>query len=228
MSPRPLAFAELRDQLGIDTRTLRALMRAGLPHRVLEGAPMFDADESARWLIDTGRAASTAQPVPTTGVSQIARTQAECAKHFEVNPRTVANWLKEPGFPGRPGAPGTRTAYFPLQEIEEWLGSRVGEHNQELAKLRLRRLDIAVQRAELELAAKTASLAPLAEMQAVVRGLTERTTPVLDNLVGDMLADAPSLPATSRKSLERIFSGRIREVKQVLVETLADTDDQAE
>lgn len=229
LSQRPLAFAEIRDRLSTDSRTLRRLMRAGLPHRRLEGAPMFDWSEVARWLIATGRAVATTPAGPSNGGSRVATTVAEVARHFRVAVRTVHFWLKEDGFPGKAGSPGRQDGHFPLEEIQAWLGTRGGEHNEEIAHLRLRRMTARTEREELKLAKTQASLAPRDEILAAIRNMNNQTAPLLDRLVDSLMKDAPpKLPAAARKKLRQLFASRISEAKQMLAETIAgDKDEQA-
>lgn len=190
---------------------------------------MFYAADVSRWLIDTGRAVPVAMAGSRNcGSSRIARTQAECAAHFRVSSRAVGYWLTTPGFPGRAGAPGTQTGYFPLEEIQQWLASRGTEHSGELAELRLQRLKARTAREALRLAKMQASLAPRGQLLDAARHLASKAAPVLDNLVDAMMRDAPKLPVADRKRLRSVLRGRIGETKRVLAEAAVGDGDESD
>lgn len=123
-----LTFTELRNLLGITQRQLSALVNEGMPHSVVKGKKQFDEDAVASWLekhprfeVEPDLPAVAPEPPET-----IYTTRQEVADHFGVSTRTIADWLKKEGFPGRSGGPGQQTGYFPARQIEEWLGTPKG------------------------------------------------------------------------------------------------------
>lgn len=219
-----LTSTALRTQLGITQPALTRLIHEGLPYVAKGRTKMFDARAVTKWLLDTGRATLEGQPDP----AKIARTRRECADYFGVSTRCVSKWLEDPTFPGRSGTRGMRDGHFPLPAIIDWMQARdaTGPRS-ELLKARIRRMDVQNAIAQHKLAERKSSLAPRDELVQAVRALMRQAVPILDQLMCDLLADAPAdLSAADRRSLRSVLRGRITEAKKILGEAVAgDGDD---
>lgn len=111
---------ELRKLLGVSASQLRTLIGRGLPwqpHHSDARRKQFDPRAVKQWLIEH-------EFVEPDAHEPILGTRVEASKYFGVAVRTVAEWLNDPTFPGRAGRPGRRDGYFPVWQIEAWLGDK--------------------------------------------------------------------------------------------------------
>ena len=58
-------------------------------------------------------------------------TRDDVASYFGVHVRTVASWLCDPTFPGRPSDRGDRNGCFPVETIRLWLDGRKNQHGEQ-------------------------------------------------------------------------------------------------
>lgn len=105
---------------GLTETKLRQLIKDGLPVAQSRPKRLFDFEAVASWLVENGKG----EPVdPEAGEEPddvVFDTIADLAQAMGVTARTIAVWQADPDFPGRPGARGTRTGYYPFRRIAEW------------------------------------------------------------------------------------------------------------
>lgn len=231
-----LTFTELREQLGITQRALSQMVRDGMPHTLDGRRKVFDERAVAQWLLDTGRAVLEEEDARP----KIARTRRECADHFSVHLRTVADWLEDPTFPGRSGTRGLRDGYFPLDEIAEWIADRdavraggprvdVSDHREALLVARTERETIRAQIDRLSLEKESGRLASLDAIAELVTRQIHTAKKLLDGLPDKAARELPpDLPAKVRSAIVRRWREGIYEVEQTLSEMLADEDESEE
>ena len=136
-------FDQLCTHLAVDACRLRELIDAGLPC----DSDTFDLVVVDEWLIDHGLADRVEE-------EQIARTYGELAIALGMNQTDIPNisrWAKEPSFPGRPGSPGRRDAYLPVEQIKAWRESmrrqsETGLHDPEMLRLYIQRERLRLER----------------------------------------------------------------------------------
>lgn len=145
-----LTKVELAGVFNIDVEAVEAWVAAGLP----SDGGRFDDSVVERWLLRTGRAGRGGG-----GIRELVfDTRAEVARFFDVDTRTVAEWLTDPEFPGQAGDPGKRNGVFPVKRIQEWKRRRdqtsqpnqhtvaADDHRQELARIKLEQAKINFQK----------------------------------------------------------------------------------
>lgn len=220
-----ITFTELREQLGISQPALSRLIRDGLPVHRDGRRKMFDADEVARWLVDNGRAtrkgAATVQPDDR----YIARTRKECAAHFGVHLRTVADWLEDETFPGRAGTRGRRDGYFPLEEIEQWLMRRDADraNGPEVANTRDELYQLKLERGRYEFEQYKRNLISIEAVKSEVAKLIAIAKKILESMPFNAAAALPAdLSPSVRDEIIRRWQAAVREVEQTLSETVAE------
>jgi len=216
----------LCSHLNVSHQQLAAWVRVGMP--VVDGpdGKEYDAEAVVAWLVETGRGQRDAPPAAHE--QPIARTRPDAANYFGVNLRTLANWLKEPGFPGKAGSPGPDPdGYFPLDEIAAWLEAREGETPAgDTGSYRSRR---EYARSERELIALERDRKRLIEAEPMER-FFERTinnaTAVLDQMPDRIEARLPTtLTAAVRRKIRKAAEQTVRETREALAELLeGDTD----
>ena len=127
-----LTTGRLCQILGCHQKRITELRAKGLPCRKVKHHFQYDAEEVAAWLLAHGHAIRDAVEEPpessaepwseeTDETGQILQTRAEVAQFFSVNSHTVAVWLEDPSFPGKPGPRGKREGRFPVIPIARWL-----------------------------------------------------------------------------------------------------------
>lgn len=228
-----LTFTELREALGISQPALTKLIQDGLPHSLEGRAKVFDDQAVAQWLVKTGRAVVEGQGE----VGKIARTRRECADHFGVHLRTVADWLEDPTFPGRSGTRGLRDGYFPLTEIADWMAKRDALRNggpqndgselrDQLLAARIRRETVRTARDELSLEEEQGRLTTIDAMLELVTRQINIAKTLLEALPDEAAKCLPeTIDAAVRAAVVRRWRERIYEAERVLSETVAgDTD----
>jgi hypothetical protein len=158
-----LTAPEIRGRLEISQRQLVRWMKAGLPYKGPQRRATFDGQAVAAWLVDQGhatRTASPAPPPPTAG--PVVRTAAEAAVALGVHRRTLAEWCKDPTFPGRSSSPGRRDGNFPLEMINAWrAGQATGSAEPGIDSPRTRLVSLRADQVELALARERGQMAPL-------------------------------------------------------------------
>ena len=229
-----LTFTQLREQLGLSQPALTKLIREGMPHEIDGRAKVFDDPTVAKWLVDNGHAIVEGQ----TEAPRIARTRRECADHFGVHIRTVADWLEDPTFPGRSGTRGLRDGMFPLEEIADWMAKRDACRNggpqndgselrDQLLAVRIRRGSVQARREELSLEKDEGRLTTIDAMLELVTRQINTTKTQLESLPD---AAAKVLPETIepavRSAVVRRWRDLIYEAERALSETLAGDTDQ--
>lgn len=226
-----VSHTELRDRLQVPETKLRAWIAAGLP-RVKEGRTWrYDPAAVAEWLVANGHAEKpNAAPVAAPASSPnslIAVTRDEAAHALGVSLRTIAEWCKDPSFPGRPGDPSKRNGYFPIAEIEAWRHAKDGTRAAEsLISPRERLLRIRGDREELKYHKDRARLVDADEIERLLRRIIATVKAGLEPL-GDELAEA--LTAEMREALGpeliRRVNRRLDDAYTVIAELLeGDTD----
>jgi phage terminase Nu1 subunit (DNA packaging protein) len=229
-----LSFTQLREQLQLSQPALTKLIRDGLPHQVDGRTKVFDSQAVAQWLVKTGRAVVEGQE----DASKIARTRRECADHFGVHLRTVADWLEDPTFPGKSGTRGLRDGYFPLEEIADWQAKRDAlraggpqtdgcELRDQLLAVRIRRENVRTERDELSLEEEQGRLTTIDAMMELVTRQINIAKTLLEALPDEAAKSMPeTIDASVRAAVVRRWRDRIYEAERVLSETIAgDTDD---
>lgn len=226
-----VSHIELRQRLDVPEKQLRAWIDEGLP-RVKEGrAWRYDPAAVVEWLVAKGyaeqRSEAAAAPPPAPSTSLIAVTRDECAQACQVSLRTVAEWLKDPTFPGRAGDPSKRNGFFPLAEIEAWRHAKDG--TREAANLispRERLLRIRGDRESLKYQKDLARLIDADEVERLLRRIIATVKSGLEPLA-DELTEA--LSAEMREALGEELQTRVNrrldEAFVVIAELLeGDTD----
>lgn len=225
-----ITFTQLREQLGITQRALSNLIRDGLPCLAEGRRKVFEEEDVARWLLANNRAVLKEEEA-TKESPRVARTRKECAEHFHVHLRTVADWLEEPGFPGRAGTRGRRDGHFPLDEIAAWIETRDALRNGgprlDTPGLRDEMLSIKIQRERHRLAEEEGRLARIEDMVELVERLTNTAKRLLESLPDEAAKDLPEdLPAHTKTAVIKRLRRRIFDIERVVSEAIAgDTDD---
>lgn len=231
-----LTFTQLREQLGLSQPALTKLIRDGLPYSLEGRTKVFDDQAVARWLVETKRAVVEGQE----DASKIARTRRECAEHFGVHLRTVADWLEDATFPGRSGNRGLRDGYFPLEEIAEWMATRGACRNggpqndgselrDQLLAVKIRRESLRTDRDELGLKEELGRLTSIESVVEVVTRQIHTAKTLLEALPDEAARSLPdSLDAQVRAAIIRRWRERVFEAERVLSEAAACDVDQDE
>lgn len=228
-----LTFTALRERLGISQPALTKLVHDGLPHALEGRTKVFDERAVARWLLETGRATVEGQEE----AGKIARTRRECADHFGVHVRTVAEWLEDPTFPGRSGTRGMRDGEFPLAEIADWMAKRDALRNggpqndgselrDQLLATRIERETVRTARDRLSLEEEQGRLTTIDAMVELVTRQIHIAKTLLEALPDEAAKCLPeTLAAAVRADVVRRWRERIYEAERVLSETIAGDED---
>lgn len=224
-----ITFTELREQLGISQRALSKFVADGLPHQVEGRRKLFDEDAVAQWLVDMNLATlDEDEPSPP-----VARTRKECAEHFGVHLRTVADWLEEESFPGRAGTRGRRDGYFPLDEIAEWIRQRdalrSGGPQIDLPDLRNELLAIRIERERRRNQEEEGSLAPIADMVELVQRLTNAAKRILESVPDEAAKELPAdMSDKVKAAIVKRWRRKIGQIERVISEAIAGDMDETE
>lgn len=230
-----LTFTQLREQLGLSQPALSKLIRDGLPHSIDGRAKVFDDQAVARWLIETRRAVVEGQE----DADKILRTRRECADHFGVHLRTVADWLEDPTVPGRSGTRGLRDGYFPLEEIAQWVAKREAlrgvaetagsELRDQLLHATIRQKLVRIERDELGLKEELGRLTSIESVVELVTRQIHTAKTLLEALPDEAARSLPeSLDPEVRAAVVRRWRERVFETERVLSETVAGDTDESE
>lgn len=226
-----ITFTELRKRLGITQHTLTGLVREGLPHQADGKRKLFDEEQVAEWLIENDRAIVEGNGHDSgNGASRVARTRKGCADHFQVNVRTVSDWMDDETFPARAATPGQRNGYYPLDEIREWIQKRDATRPfGPQVDLRDDLLAIRVERERRRNLQEAGELAPIEDMVELVQRLTNVAKRLLESLPDESAKDLPvSLPEETRAAIKRKWQQRIEEIERVISEAIAGDADEAD
>ncbi len=206
---------ELRDRLGVSQRELSKWIKAGLPHEAVGRGRRFDPHEVAAWLLATGRAAPVGQ-----AADPIALTRADAAEALGVSSRTIAEWLKDPSFPGRAGTPGRRDGFFPLASIETWRReNKEGDASaprpaDELAAVR-------AQKERLLFAQMQGQLIELAEVENFLSRQIATARTILDALPDQLVNLLPEeTDDDTRAKVTKAIERRLAEAYRAIAETI--------
>lgn len=222
--------AELQATLGITLAKLRELIKAGLPHKGRGKARVFEPAAVEQWLLATGRAEKAVAPSPA---GLVARTIVEAAQLLAVAPRNFANWIKEPGFPGKPGTTGKRDGYFPIAEIENWRAARFGsdgrsgstDDGERAVRREMLEIDRDRKLAELERDV-LGTLIDAEETTRFIAFVIATAKSVLQELPDRVLAGMPSkISAGLRKVIRKVVLSVVRETLEHLSQLIKGDDD---
>lgn len=106
---------EICHRLGIDETHLERLIAEGMPAHGEPPEEVFDEPEVATWLYRNGKA--------QIDRDEVSVTTAEAAERLGIHRRTLLDWCKKDGFPGRSG-------YYPIGAIRDWDAARTKKVNQ--------------------------------------------------------------------------------------------------
>lgn len=222
--------SELCQQLRVDAARLARWLDDGLPHKLIDGEAIFNPDQVAAWLIEQGNATRD-DDAPDTAGETIVRTIAEVANHFGVSTKAVANWLKDPHFPGQAGQRGRQNGRFPLEAIAAWREARDGTREDDVgSSARERKWNADAEIRELELAKLRGELIEVDVVVAEMEQAINNAKAVLSDLPDEILDELPEavrkkLGGSLRAKIER----RITQACQRLVDMVAsDEDDEPE
>ncbi len=187
-----IGVRKLADELGVDQKTVHAMISRGLPVDQRGRRKSFDRDAVAKW-IKRNCPRRDEQPDPV-----VLQTRSDVANYFNVHLRTVGQWLAMPGFPGRAGDPGKRNGHFPVDQIETWLilrDSSVAAQSVDDDHPRHVLAEIKAQREQLRLSREMGQFVDaellkreIVRAHAVAKSALE---PLVDMLLGVLPADTP-------------------------------------
>ena len=191
---------ELATDLETDRKTIREWVKAGLP--VAKKRPLtFDRETVIQWLLDN-------QKIAEVEVERILLTRDEVARELKVSTRTIANWLREPDFPGRAGDPGRRNGYYPVNQIKKWRANRGFDDCDELGlKIRreiLRRLQLQNQR-------QMAGLIDKESVESWTAEAIEIASQVLAEMKSQLLGQLDETPERYRQFANQLIDRAIQQ-----------------
>lgn len=218
-----LTAQQLCTRLGIAKKRLDRWLRQGLPCTKKGKQRKFDPAAVAEWIKEKGKSKAE-QAKPQADV--IATTREEAARALNVSVRTFADWMKETGFPGKPGSPGRQDGYFPLAEISEWRKARFGgdgrsgESGGKLAELRERKLQLEIDQLQIEFEKACGTILDAEDMA----GFLERHVGVAKTVL-EQLADKidTRLPAKLEPKTRAIIRAAVEETVTEAFNAVAET-----
>ena len=236
-----LTFTQLRERLGVSAPTLTGWVKRGLPFTLEKRSKRFDGGQVRDWLIDHGVAKEESRAPDQVGgespePEKIATTRGETAAHFGVSVRTIADWQRDEGFPGRPGSPGRQDGYYPLGKIETWLRDRealLGSLDSNApsaaggAGSRNAFWHVKAQRAQLELERELGTILDVEETAAFLERLVATARAMLESLPDKVVALLPpDVPDSVRSAVHQSVNQQLDAAYEILEElTRADADD---
>lgn len=220
-----LTADELRTKLDLTPRRLTRLLKRGLPCRGKGKKRRFDSHAVAGWLQSQGLARpAEGSPLP----DQVATTIAETARDLGVAPRTVAQWLTDPTFPGKAGGPGRRDGYFPLGKIREWQAMTHAAHGRaavtDAEMLAARRLKIQIDndRAQIALEKELGSIADgdevarfLQRQIATAKALLDETADKVDSRLPGKIP--PPVRLRIRQAIDEVIAETLNSLAELAV-----------
>lgn len=225
-----LTAHQLCRRLSIDKKRLQEWLDQGLPCELQGRRRMFDPAAVAAWLQQTGKAAPTsAQPA-----GAIVTTRAEAANLLGVNLRTLATWLTDPTFPGKPGSPGRQDGHFPIAEINAWRALRLGEDARpagrasEEASAKLRKTLIQCDREQFEFERELRTILDYEATARLIERVIATAQALREQLPDKIDSRLPAkLGPKTRKRIRRAVLEVLAEDAQVLSEMAAGDTDEA-
>jgi phage terminase Nu1 subunit (DNA packaging protein) len=219
---------ELKSQLGIDERTLRKLVREGLPFAKKGRVREYDLDACNAWLVAQGYAE---QP----HVETICQTYAELASELGMSGkdpiRVIAGWASMPGFPGRAGTQGRRDAHLPVDQIRDWLASRDNDLgsavDDEMRELQRQEKRLRLEISQRDLQEQLGRLADVDEVAAFNRKVVADTVSILEPLADEVVSLLPrKIPAETRSEVHRAVTTLIDNALESIARVVeGDTDE---
>lgn len=217
-----LTYTQLRKKLDISKPRLDRWLAEGLPHAGEGKKRQFDPTKVAEWMLASGKTKR-----PAGAPSQVATTRSEAAQLLNVSTRTLAEWLRDPTFPGKAGGPGRQDGYFPITEIEVWRNGKLGGDGRsggdagELAELRVRKLKIEIDQKQVEFERECGSILDAEELARfqerhinTAKTLLEQLPDKVETLLPAALT--PKLKARIRKVIEETVSETCNEIAQMM------------
>ncbi len=166
----------------------------------------------------------------------VATTRKEAAKLLGVSLRQFAEWMTEPGFPGRPGERGKKGGHFPIELIRAWHSGRFSPDGRgksiDSEEIQIRREMVSIDRdrklAELE----RDTLGTLIDADEVTNFITfviSNSKQLLQELPDRILARLPSkTPLKAQRLIRRVTTEVTREVLESLAQLIAGDADEKE
>lgn len=229
-----LTAPQLQKKLGITKRRLERWRKEGLPSRMKNRKRMFDPVVVAAWIEQNGKGRRETAGLPVfekgageCGSRTVATTRNEAAQALGVSLRTLAEWLNDPSFPGKPGSPGRQDGYFPLAEITAWRQTKFGGDGRskggdagQLAEKRARRLDLQNDLLQVEVEKSLGSILDAEEMA----GFLERHVGVAKTIL-EQLADKVDtrLPAKLDTKTRAVIRAAVDETVTEAFNAVAET-----
>lgn len=172
--------------------------------------------------------ASESPAAPQIAAGTVVNTRKEAAKLLGVSVRQFAEWMTDPGFPGRPGKAGERAGYFPIEQIRAWQAGRFGadgrskKFDDEEIKIRREMIGIDRDRKLAELERDTlGTLIDADEVTNFVTFVISNSKQILQELPDRILARLPSkTPRVIQKVIRRTASQVTREVLENLAQMI--------
>lgn len=230
-----LTAQQLLKKLGITKKRLDRWRREGLPS-VLEGRKrMFDPAAVAEWIQQSGKGKREHDETKGGAAPAIATTRDEAAHALGVSVRTLADWLTDPTFPGKPGSPGRQDGYFPLDQIAAWRQAKLGGDGRsrsdagEMNELRARKLKLEIDQLQVEYEKACGTILDAEEMAAFLERHVAVVKTVLEQLADKVETRLPaSVPAAVRKKIRKAVEDTVTETCNAIAEAkheAADADD---
>lgn len=210
-----LTAHELRKKLGLTQKRLSELLKKGLPCKGKGKTRKFDPHAVAGWLKQRGLSRQVAKPAHA---EQIVTTIAEAALLLEVAPRTLAGWLTDPTFPGKPGTPGRRDGHFPIASIRQW---HLATHGATARGNQTDEKTAAAKRLRAQIQCDSEQVALEKELGTI--GDTEAMAAFCRRVVANVKTQADELPDRANARLPAKVSAEIRAaVRKAIAQSVAD------
>lgn len=231
-----LTAPQLQKKLGITKKRLDRWRKEGLPSELQGRKRLFDPAAVAAWIEQSGKGKRESQDAGEAGAGTIATTRSEASQALGVSLRTLAEWLTDPTFPGKPGSPGRQDGYFPLAEITAWRQAKLGGDGRsksdagELAELRARKLKLEIDQLQVEYEKLCGTILDAEETAAFLERHIAVVKTVLEQLADKVETRLPaSVPAKVRAKVRKAVDDTVTEACNAIAETQreqADADDQ--
>lgn len=209
-----IGFTELCNRLGVSRSRLTKWVKEGLPHEVHKRKKQFQPDSVREWLVENGHASPPSPPPAAV------HTRNDCAQHFNVAVRTVAEWQTKVDFPGRAGSPGKRDGFYPLEEIAAWRAKTFGDETAgDNARDRLASIKASI--AEIDLKERLGEVVEAADVERFMARTIAAVRSVIDQIPSELAAE---LPTSCDDATKAKFLLRAKEVINEAYSTLADLD----
>lgn len=232
-----LTSQQLCKKLGITKQRLDRWRREGLPSEMQGRRRMFDPAAVAEWIQQSGKAKREHQEsAGEAGARTVATTKSEAAQALGVSLRTLGDWLNDPSFPGKAGAPGRQDGYFPLAEIAAWRISKFGADGRsrgdagDLSELRARKLQLEIDQLQVEYEKACGSILDADETADFLERHVSVVKTVLEQLADKIETRLPAdVPAKVKAKIRKVVDDTVTEACNAIAETTReglDDDDQ--